>query len=206
MLRALVLWLLDRLYTTFAWAYDVVAAAVSFGEWHDWGRCALQFLPQRGRVLEIGHGPGHLFVALRACGIDVVGVDRSWQMARRLRERLRRAALAPALHAQADARALPFADRCFDAAVWTFPTAAVFDAHTLRAVWRVLCPGGVWVIVLSATPHARLLRAIYRLTGQSQREVHAAQRRFAAAGFSVAHHVVRMRHASVSVFMLTRPS
>ena len=46
-------------YHEFAWTYDFVAAVVSIGRWNQWIDSALPFVQGR-RVLEIGHGPGHL--------------------------------------------------------------------------------------------------------------------------------------------------
>jgi ubiquinone/menaquinone biosynthesis C-methylase UbiE len=51
------------LYHQFAFTYDAVAWFVSLGQWQAWGQAALKRV--RGpRVLEIGHGPGHLLIAL----------------------------------------------------------------------------------------------------------------------------------------------
>jgi len=60
------------LYHEAAWAYDAVAAAVSLGQWRAWGAAALPFLPGP-RVLELGHGPGHMLIALTAAGYDAAG-------------------------------------------------------------------------------------------------------------------------------------
>jgi ubiquinone/menaquinone biosynthesis C-methylase UbiE len=51
------------LYHPFAFTYDLVAAVVSFGHWKDWGMTVLPFI-EGTRILELGHGPGHL---QRAC-------------------------------------------------------------------------------------------------------------------------------------------
>lgn len=207
-LRRLTSALLEQLYTTWAWAYDWVAAVVSLGEWTDWGRCALRFVPPTARVLEIGHGPGHLYLDLRSRGHWIVGVDRSWQMARRLRQHALHAGFGAPHNVQADARALPFAAQCFDAVIWTFPTSAIFDAATLTAIRRVLRPNGVCVLVLSAELRGKSLgasavRALYRVTGQAQLDQHAVMQCFAASGFATRHHIVPTQRAFVSVWVLT---
>ena len=69
------------LYHQFAWTYDWVAAIVSLGRWKDWISATLPYL-DGPLVLEIGHGPGHLQVALQAKGIQAVGLDASAQMGR----------------------------------------------------------------------------------------------------------------------------
>ena len=69
------------LYHEFAFTYDAVAWLVSLGQWQAWGRTALDRV--RGlRVLEIGHGPGHLLIALARSGRRPIGIDLSPQMIR----------------------------------------------------------------------------------------------------------------------------
>jgi ubiquinone/menaquinone biosynthesis C-methylase UbiE len=87
------------LYNELAWAYDLVAWLVSFGQWKVWGRAAIPRL--RGpRVLEIAHGPGHLLVAMHRAGLEPVGLDFSPQMGRLARAKLRRAS--PAMSRRVD--------------------------------------------------------------------------------------------------------
>src|SRR5688572_31722362 len=75
------------LYHPFAFTYDLVAAAVSFGHWRDWVMSVLPFI-QGTRVLELGHGPGHLQHALLNRGLFTVGLDESAQMGLLARRRL----------------------------------------------------------------------------------------------------------------------
>ena len=64
------------LYHELAFTYDAVAWLVSLGQWQAWGRTALDRV--RGpRVLEIGHGPGHLLIALARSGRQPIGIDLS---------------------------------------------------------------------------------------------------------------------------------
>ncbi len=51
------------LYHQFAFTYDLVAATVSLGRWKDWVLSVVPFI-EGTRILEIGHGPGHLQRAL----------------------------------------------------------------------------------------------------------------------------------------------
>src|SRR5215208_4276905 len=67
------------LYHQFAFTYDLVAAAVSFNRWKDWVMSVLPFI-EGNRVLEIGHGPGHLQRALLSQNLFTVGIDESAQM------------------------------------------------------------------------------------------------------------------------------
>jgi SAM-dependent methyltransferase len=96
-------------------------------------------------LLEIGTGPGRDAEAFVAAGVDVVGVDLSFEHARR-------AGGVSAAATVASVRALPFADGAF-AAGWSMstlmhvPDVAIVGA--LDEVRRVLAPGapmavGVW--------------------------------------------------------------
>jgi hypothetical protein len=76
------------LYHPFSWTYDGVAALVSLGRWNEWVGCAFPHLYGE-RILEIGHGPGHLQLTLQAAGKFAVGLDASFQMSRQAQRRLR---------------------------------------------------------------------------------------------------------------------
>ncbi len=164
---------LEQLYHRLAFLYDAVAAAVSFGHWNDW---VLQVVPylEGNRVLELGHGPGHLQRALldrRPMGLSehprqIFGLDASLQMSRLARRRLIRAGHRPNL-VRAQAQALPFASHSFDTVVVTFPTEYIFSPHTLAETRRVLRYHGRLVILLLAWPRNPGLNWLYRLTGQT---------------------------------------
>jgi ubiquinone/menaquinone biosynthesis C-methylase UbiE len=159
------------LYGQFAWAYDAVAWLVSLGQWTAWGRASLPFL--RGpRVLELGHGPGHLQLTIGASGLRAVAVDLSPQMGRLARRRLARAGLTPRL-VRARAQALPFRSDAFDSLVATFPTEYIVARRTLHEARRVMTGEGRLVVVASARLvggdlAARFLEWLYRITGQRQ--------------------------------------
>src|SRR5215210_3797866 len=119
------------LYHPFAFAYDLVAATVSLGRWKDWVLSVVPFIEGR-RILEIGHGPGHLQHLLLSRGLLAVGLDESPQMGRLAKHNLRRwfstqTNNAPHhVYAQISltrgiAQHLPFLDESFDTLVATFP-------------------------------------------------------------------------------------
>jgi ubiquinone/menaquinone biosynthesis C-methylase UbiE len=204
----------DRLYTTFAWTYDAVAAAAGLGEWKRWGAAALEFLPASatcgGRVLEIAHGPGHLHARMHAAGLRCVGIDLSPQMGRLARRRIgQRAALA-----RADALHLPFPDRSFAAIVCTFPAAFVFSHTALQEIGRTLRNGGHCIVVPYAAlrgrdPLTRLVAAAHRITGQAAS--HAAVERHMrlacdAAGLHLDSQRVRTPRADVTAWVIEHTS
>ena len=62
------------LYHQLAFTYDLVAASVSFNRWKDWVMSVVPFIEGK-RILEIGHGPGHLQRLLLSLGLIAVGID-----------------------------------------------------------------------------------------------------------------------------------
>ena len=154
------------LYHAFAWSYDLVAAAVSFGQWNAWVRATRAHLSGT-RLLELGPGPGHLQSALHAGGFTPIGLDESRPMLRQAARRLRRAGW-PSLLARGLAQSLPFPGACFDTVTATFPSEYIFDPRTLAEAGRVLRPGGRLVVLAGAWPAGPgPLRWLARLAGVS---------------------------------------
>ena len=92
---------------------------------------------RRGRLLEVGPGPGHLLAAARRRGFTIAGVDPSPASARRIRERLG----VDVELATIETSRLP--DRAFDVVVHVDLLAHFADpVHALRAMARRLAPGG----------------------------------------------------------------
>jgi ubiquinone/menaquinone biosynthesis C-methylase UbiE len=205
------------LYNELAWTYDVVSWLVSLGQWRNWQRAALAYVHGRD-LLEIAHGPGHLLLALAQQGYRITGYDLSPWMGRLARRRLQRAGFRADL-ARGRAEALPFATAAFDTVLSTFPTEFVVHPHTLTAVYRVLRPGGRFVIVPSAYltgkgPLHRFLEWLYRITGQRQSgEIDPAaghepwtgyKQRFETAGFALEVHTVTTSSSRITVVVATR--
>jgi ubiquinone/menaquinone biosynthesis C-methylase UbiE len=138
----------DLLYHKFAWAYDIVSGAVSLGMWNNW---IWSIVPElKGpRILELGHGPGHLQIALLKEGRKVTGLDISPQMARICANRIRKTGLSPQL-VNCRAQNLPFLDNSFHQVAATFPTEYIIAKETIRESHRVLIPGGELIIILIA--------------------------------------------------------
>jgi ubiquinone/menaquinone biosynthesis C-methylase UbiE len=201
-----------QFYTRFAWTYDTVAGAVSFGEWRRWGEAALAFVPAGARVLEIAHGPGHLHLTLRKHGMAVTGLDLSPQMGRLTRDRVLRATGREPELLRANALRLPFADAVFDRVVSTFPAEFIFHPDVLKGVRRVLRPEGSLVIVPTARfrhggPLTKLIESAYRITGQRAEEELVEARMDAlvrGCGLGFASRRVETPRAIVTVWLCTR--
>jgi ubiquinone/menaquinone biosynthesis C-methylase UbiE len=136
------------LYQPFAWIYDWVAALVSCGSWVDSILATLPYLPGPN-VLELGHGPGHLQLALSQVGRNIVGVDISRQMGTIASRRICKAGQGYKL-VNGYAQKLGFPQQTFQQVVATYPADYIFDPLTLHEIHRVLAPGGQLVILLTA--------------------------------------------------------
>ncbi len=107
-------------------------------------------LGARGRILDVGCGPGHipLLIATMQPEAEVTGVDLSAAMLRIAEEhRAVSSHAARVRFTKADAKKLPFADASFDTVcsntiLHHIPEPAPF----LRECWRVLKPGGAFLV------------------------------------------------------------
>jgi ubiquinone/menaquinone biosynthesis C-methylase UbiE len=161
------------LYHPMAWTYDWVAAIVSVGLWQKWVFSILPYM-QGTRILELGYGPGHLQKALWKNDTRkrlVCGLDASSHMARIARRGLRKTGISPNLMV-GYAQSLPFPANSFQTVAATFPTEYIFHPSTLAEVYRILEPGGRFVVLTSAviTGSRRLEKTaawLFKVTGQS---------------------------------------
>ena len=153
------------LYHQLAFTYDLVAASVSFNRWKDWVMSVVPFI-EGDRILEIGHGPGHLQRILLGRQLMTVAIDESRQMgylAKRNTDGLARLTRGMAQH-------LPFPNQAFDTVVSTFPADYINDPLTLAEVKRCLLNGGRFIILPVAWPKNPFLDWLFRVTGESPSE------------------------------------
>jgi ubiquinone/menaquinone biosynthesis C-methylase UbiE len=136
------------LYDKLSFVFDFASGRVSGGRWRLWGRTSISYVQGR-RVLELGHGPGHLLIELKKAGYQPTGIDLSPGMGRLASRRLRLAGLTVPL-VRGRAQVLPFHANSFDAVVATFPTDAALEPDTLREVARVIPQGGRLALVVGA--------------------------------------------------------
>lgn len=194
------------LYHPFAFTYDLVAWVVSFGNWKDW---VLSIAPhlEGTRILELGHGPGHLQRFLLDRGLDPVAVDESTQMGRLARRRLGgNHKLTRGL-----AQALPFGADSFDTVVATFPSEYIFDGRTLSEVRRVLSNTGRLIVLPAAFPSNRFLEWLYKATGESPAALDEAVKEklmkpFSQAGFVVQVQVRELSSSRLVLLLAKKPA
>jgi ubiquinone/menaquinone biosynthesis C-methylase UbiE len=171
------------LYNELAFTYDLVSQVVSLGAWRCWQRAVMRHLeaPPGAPVLEIAHGTGNLQLDLYAAGYQVTGCDLSASMGRIAQRKLDKAQL-PVRLARCQVQRLPYAANTFAAVISTFPTNFILEPATLHEVYRVLQPGGQFLIVPNGAfttggAAEAGLEWLYRVTGQREDQA------FDVAGF-----------------------
>ena len=199
------------LYHQFAFAYDFVAATVSLGEWKNWVTSILPFITGT-RILEIGHGPGHLQRVLLSRGLDSVAIDESAPMGLLARRNTNGAAIL----ARAIAQGLPFADASFDSVVSTFPAPYITDPNTLAEVRRCLSDAGRLIVLPVALirgrkPLERVMSLLFRVTHQSPADpievVHEnLTAPFVEAGFAVDMQELQVKSSLLLVIIAIKNS
>jgi ubiquinone/menaquinone biosynthesis C-methylase UbiE len=160
----------NLLYHQFAWAYNLISWIVSIGMWNDWIKSIIPDLSGQ-QILELGHGPGHLQLALLQLGKQVTGIDLSPHMGRITAKRIRKNHKQPYL-VNGNAQYLPFPDETFDQIVSTFPTQYIIAKETILEMHRVLRPGGDFIILpLAWITGGNFLHKtaawLFRITGQA---------------------------------------
>lgn len=151
----------SRMFDAVAARYDVMNRVMTFGRERAWRRFVAQSITARPgmRVLDLAAGTGASSLPFATAGATTVACDFSAGM---LTEGHRRHP--DLVFVAGDALRLPFRDAAFDVATVSFGLRNVVDVEgSLRELARVTAPGGRLVILETATPPSRLLRAAGRL-------------------------------------------
>jgi ubiquinone/menaquinone biosynthesis C-methylase UbiE len=211
-MRAILRFLFYLLYHPLAWSYDLVAGAISLGRWNEWIRCVIPLV--QGRIiLELGFGPGHLQMELSQKSLRVYGLDESVQMVHQASRRLRKNRV-PVNLARGLSQHLPF-QSAFDTVIATFPSEYIFDSNTIKEIYRVLVPGGKFIILLSVllgNPNfsVKAISWLLRITGQGkmthrENRINKISRLFVKEGFIMETRYLSFRSISLLVLYGEKP-
>jgi ubiquinone/menaquinone biosynthesis C-methylase UbiE len=211
------------LYHQFAFTYDLVAAAVSLNRWKDWVMSVIPFIEGK-RVLEIGHGPGHLQRILLSRNLFAVGIDESAQMGRLAKHNLKKqTSKSPGFvnpnsqpsYTQINltrglAQHLPFPNGSFDTVIATFPSEYITDPRTLEEVKRCLLNGARFIVLQVAWPRHRVLDWLFRVTGEAPSEAlelvtSRFNEPFVRAGFETEIQTLDVRSGILLVILAKKP-
>jgi len=189
------------LYHPFAFTYDLVAAAVSFGHWKNWAAEIIPFI-EGTRILELGHGPGHLQRILHDHGFDSAALDESPQMGQLAKRRVGSGHQLT----RGVAQHLPFASNSFDTVVSTFPTEYIFDLRTLSEIGRCLSNKGKLVVMPVAFPTSRVLQWLYQITGETPSALEESllskiKQPFIIAGFKTETQIIEVQSGQLLIII-----
>jgi ubiquinone/menaquinone biosynthesis C-methylase UbiE len=164
-------------------------------------------LIEGNRILEIGHGPGHLQRLLLDRGLFTVGIDESTQMGRLAKRR----SGGTARLTRGLAQHLPFPAESFDSVISTFPAEYISDPRTLAEVKRCLINGGRFIVLPVAWPKNPFLDWLFRVTGESPSEamelVKARFRQpFVTAGFETKVQTLDVKSSMLLLIVATKPA
>jgi ubiquinone/menaquinone biosynthesis C-methylase UbiE len=206
-------WFLSSLYHQLAWGYDLVAGLVSLGRWRGWVNSVVPFF-EGARILELGHGPGHLQKTLFDLNLHPVGLDASPQMGKIARKTLRNAGYTQVALVRGKGQTLPFRSAYFDSIVATFPTEYIFEKHTLSEARRTLVDGGRMVILPAAwitgsSLPDRFGAWLFRVTGQAPANFgESALARliepFPDAGFQVETKILEVKSSRILIIIANK--
>jgi demethylmenaquinone methyltransferase / 2-methoxy-6-polyprenyl-1,4-benzoquinol methylase len=130
--------------------YDKINRFATLGQVSKWRRMVRNRLPQDGRVLEVGCGPGSFAEEFE--GKELVCLDPIPEMLRvaepRVNKSRKMSGFSEATFVEGKAEKLPFEDNSFDAVCSLFSFRDWYDKREgLTQVYRVLKPGSPVVIV-----------------------------------------------------------
>lgn len=147
----------EQMFDTISTNYDDLNRVISFGIDVKWRKKVVKIVEKSNadQVLDIATGTGDLAINLAKTGASkIVGLDISEGMLSVGRKKIAEKGLSEKIEmVQADSEALPFEDNTFDAITVAFGVRNFENLKKgLSEIFRVLKPGGVFVVLETSVP------------------------------------------------------
>lgn len=126
--------------------YEWMTQLISLWNWEKWQNRVFEDITGK-KVLEIGVGPGKLYLNMLKKGYEVSGVEIRKDIAYRARRRIKKAGFMPKINL-ASVLSLPYPDNTFDDVVMTFVLSEIKNIDkAIAEIKRVLKKNGKFVSV-----------------------------------------------------------
>ena len=147
----------EQMFDTISKDYDGLNRIISFGIDVKWRKKVIRIIKDANpkQVLDIATGTGDLIISLAESQAErLVGLDISDGMLEIGRQKISKRALSDRIEmVQGDSEAIPFEDNSFDAITVAFGVRNFEHLEKgLSEIYRVLKPGGVFVVLETAIP------------------------------------------------------
>jgi len=158
---------LESMFDSIAWRYDFLNHFLSFSIDRRWRKKAIKIIGRHykhPRILDVATGTADLAIAsLRLSPEKITGIDISAKMLEIGKEKVRKRGLSQSIDLiQADSENIPFEDNVFDVAMVAFGVRNFSDPlKGLMEMKRVLCPGGMVMVLEFSRPSGFPFRHIY---------------------------------------------
>ncbi len=158
----------SQMFDTISGEYDGLNRVISLGLDKSWRRKVIKTIAKQSpeNVLDIATGTGDLAISLAEKGLtNIIGADISEGMLKVGRKKVKDKGLEKHISLQiGDSEDLPFADSHFDAICIAFGVRNFEDLEKgLSEIYRVLKPGGIFVVLETAVPQKTPFKQGYKI-------------------------------------------
>jgi demethylmenaquinone methyltransferase/2-methoxy-6-polyprenyl-1,4-benzoquinol methylase len=157
----------ESMFDSIAWRYDFLNHFLSFSIDRSWRRRAISIIGKKyknPRLLDVATGTADLAIAaMKLNPQSITGIDISGKMLDIGKEKIRARGLSEYIDLmKADSENIPFEDNVFDVAMVAFGVRNFSDPMKgLAEMRRVLCSGGMVLVLEFSRPSGFLFRHVY---------------------------------------------
>jgi len=157
-----------EMFDTISGNYDGLNRVISFGVDIKWREKVVKIVTERKpkNILDVATGTGDLAINLVKSGAsEIIGLDISAGMLEVGKEKVNKKKLSDIITMiQGDGESLPYAEHYFDAITVAFGARNFEDLNQgLSEIYRVLKPGGIFVVLETSIPTKKLYKQGYKL-------------------------------------------